>query len=66
MRKKKIFSLLLAGALIGQTFSMGALTASAEENPLVGKEQYLITTRQHRKKMMWCQMQISMSTKSRN
>lgn len=39
MRKKKIFSLLLAGALIGQTFSMGALTASAEENPLVGKEQ---------------------------
>ena len=39
MRKKKIFSLLLAGALIGQTFSVGALTASAEENPLVGKEQ---------------------------
>lgn len=39
MKKKKIFSLLLAGALIGQTFSMGALTASAEENPLVGKEQ---------------------------
>lgn len=39
MRKKKIFSLLLASALIGQTFSVGALTASAEENPLVGKEQ---------------------------
>ncbi|MFR1871888.1 MAG: alpha-L-fucosidase, partial [Coprococcus sp.] len=39
MKKKKIFSLLLAGALIGQTFSVGALTASAEENPLVGKEQ---------------------------
>ena len=39
MRKKKIFSFLLASALIGQTFSVGALTASAEENPLVGKEQ---------------------------
>ena len=39
MKKRKILSLLLAGAMMGQAFFVGALTASAEEGNLIGKKQ---------------------------
>jgi len=39
MKKRKILSLLLAGAMMGQAFFVGVLTASAEEGNLIGKKQ---------------------------
>lgn len=36
MKRKKLLSLLLAGLVVGQTFSLGTLSAAAEENSLVG------------------------------
>ena len=39
MKRKKILSFLLAGAMLGQTFPLGTMIVSAEEKTMVGKEQ---------------------------
>ena len=39
MKRKKILSFLLAGAMLGQTFPLGTMIVSAEEKTMVGEEQ---------------------------